>query len=89
MGRLKGFALFVSPLTYFVLGMLLLAGSTIFYPAIADTVGWTRADMAAKGISEANYWGMAAVLNSVRFIVFIVGVFVIVIGVVVWWIKRK
>jgi hypothetical protein len=88
-GNLKGFALFFSPLLYFVLGILSLACSTISYPAIAGAVSGTKAEMASNGVAEANYRGLSWALASTRFLIFASGLLFLVIGVGITWIKRK
>jgi hypothetical protein len=69
--------------------MLMLLFSTLFYPAIADAAGWAQADMIAKGIDPADYWGLSNVFGAVRIILFTTGIMMSFIGVAVWWLKRK
>jgi hypothetical protein len=80
---------FFSPVLFFVVGMLLLAFSTIFYPFIASAVDGTRATMATAGIQESDYWALAWMMTSTRFLLFIGGIFIILLGMGIRWLKRK
>jgi len=87
--NLKGIALFLSPLFYFVLMFLGILFSTLFYPAIATAISGTRAQIAANGISESNFWGLSWSLSSARLIMFMSSLFVGLIGIGIMWVKRK
>jgi hypothetical protein len=86
---MKGIVAFLNPIIWWVVGMITLAFSTIFYPFIADAVEGTRTQMAAGGISESSYWGLAWSLTSTRLIIFATGIFLILIGIGIKWLKRK
>jgi hypothetical protein len=80
---------FLAPIYWWAVGMIVLAFSTIFYPFIADAVDGTRAQMASEGIAESGYWGLAWAFTSTRLILFITGLFLILIGIGVAWLRRK
>ncbi len=80
---------FLSPLIFFVAGMVLLALSTLAYGAIASAVEGTRAAMAAGGIQEANYTGLAWEFTATRLIIFVSGLLSIVISVGIIWLRRR
>jgi hypothetical protein len=86
---MKGIAVFLSPILWWVVGMIVLAFSTIFYPFISDAVDGTRAQMASEGIAESSYWGLAWAFTSTRLILFITGLFLILIGIGIRWLKKR
>jgi hypothetical protein len=86
---MKGIAVFLSPILWWGVGMVLLAFSTIFYPFIADAVDISRAQMAADGIVESNYWGLAWSFTATRLILFMTSIFIILVGIGIRWLKRR
>jgi len=77
---------FLLPLGLFVFGMILLACSTIFYPAIGDAASSLQAETSEIA---SYYWGWNWAVSSTRLIIFITGLFVVVLSVgIAWWQRR-
>ncbi len=80
---------FFLPLVTFVVGMILLALSTLAYPLIAGAVDTTRASIAASGINEANYPGLTWEFTATRLLIFLAGLFNVLISVGIVWLRRR
>jgi hypothetical protein len=78
---------FLRPLWIFVLGMLFLAFSTLFYPAIMTQATQTQAEIGDTVAS--HYWGLSWGLASPRLIIFLTGLLMITFSALWWWVKRK
>lgn len=86
---MKGIGIFLSPFLYYVIAFGLILISTIFYPAISNTVIGTRAQIAAAGVSENEFWGLSWGFDSARFLLFGASIFFVMIGLGIYWFKRK
>jgi hypothetical protein len=80
-------ASFFAPLIFFVAGMALLALSTIFYPSIINQANISSAAIGSATMS--HYWGLSWGMGSIRLILFMIGLFCVLIGVLIIWVKRK
>jgi len=83
---MEGILKFFNPLLFFVVGMLLLAFSTIFYPFIAEAVDATAN---ATSAYSGEYWGLLWLYSSTRLLLFVFGLFAILLGVGIMWLRRK
>ncbi len=67
------------------MGVTFLLVSTVFYPAIADSLNSARAQM---GDRYPDFWDLPRILSIVRIIFLIVGSLLIICGVAFYWLKR-
>ena len=86
---MKGISQWLSPLWIFVSGMIMLACSSVFYPAIGQVMSDTRAHVAARGIQESNYWGLAFSFSAGRLLVFLVGLGMVVVSALLQLMRSK
>ncbi len=77
---------FLLPLGIFVVGMILLAISTIFYPDINNAATALQAE--TENISS-NFWAFDWAVGNTRFVLFITGFFCVVISAGWAWLKRR
>ncbi len=78
---------FLSPLWYFVGGMIVLALLTLFYPAIHTQTQQTETQIGTE--VESHYWGLHWALSSTRLILFLIIFMLVIFTVGVVWIRRK
>jgi hypothetical protein len=76
----------MAPLVIFASGMIMLAISTIFYPAIGTAATQLQSDTSSI---SSYYWGFSWAMGSTRLILFMVGIFCILISAAIAWLQRR
>ncbi len=76
----------LAPLWAFIVGFLCLLVATVFFPAINTAATNLQADTAAY---SSYYPGFTWVASSTRIIIFVFGVFLILLNVAIIWLKRR
>lgn len=76
----------LAPLWAFIIGMVLLLCSTIFYPGISTALTGLDAQTSSY---QSHYWGLTWAIGSGRLLLFIIGLLVILFDVAYIWYKRR
>jgi hypothetical protein len=71
---------------FLVMGIAFILVSTVFYPAITDSLNSTRVQM---GDRFPDFWDLPLVLSIVRIIFLIAGSLIIVSGIAFYWLKGR
>ena len=78
---------FFAPLIGFVIGMVGLAGITLFFPSINNQTQQAEAQIGPT--VESHYWGLHWAMSSSRLLIYVFVFLIIIFTVGVIWIRRK